>query len=146
MDVSQEYILMCQKATEIQEYWQENQVEDGDFYAKSPYSDGDMNNVRIHKKFSGILYDIICESNFVWLPRQDQLQEMIGIYPKPFALFSFFNKKDYTTDKYIRISLNMKKPQYPINIFNSFEQLWLVFVMKEKYNKKWNGKTWEKIK
>ena len=25
----------------------------------------------------------------------------------------------------------------------SMEQLWLMFVMKEKYNKEWNGKDWE---
>jgi len=26
--------------------------------------------------------------------------------------------------------------------FTSMEQLWLAFVMKEKYNKVWNGKEW----
>ena len=28
--------------------------------------------------------------------------------------------------------------------FSSFEQLWLVFVMKEKYGKTWNGQDWVK--
>lgn len=30
--------------------------------------------------------------------------------------------------------------------FDSFEQLWLAFVMKEKYSKQWNGKEWITIK
>jgi len=28
-------------------------------------------------------------------------------------------------------------------IFNSMEQLWLAFVMKEKFDKVWNGEDWE---
>ncbi len=66
---------------------------------------------------------------YIWLPTQSQLQEMIikhghhnsGIL---FGLMQFSDKYSYN-DK-------------------SMEQLWLAFVMKEKYNKVWNGEDWVK--
>lgn len=63
----------------------------------------------------------------IWLPRQDQLQEMaeyrsIG---KNLELLSEFWNTKYCYDN-----------------FTTMEQLWLAFVMSEKYSKKWNGKEW----
>jgi len=68
----------------------------------------------------------------VWLPRQDQLQKIVDL-EIPFIIYEFNKfiidgiKKDYTTQ------------------FDSMEQLWLSFVMKEKYRKVWNDKKeiWE---
>jgi len=36
------------------------------------------------------------------------------------------------------------KPNGHLHIFNTGEQLWLAFVMKEKYDKVWNGDDWTK--
>jgi len=73
----------------------------------------------------------------IWLPRQDQLQEMVA--PKEdvqHLLLHFYN----------RVGALFNEKDKPWLQFKSFEQLWLAFVMKEKYNKIWNGKDWEKIK
>ena len=64
----------------------------------------------------------------IWLPRQDQLQGMVGrdwryIFPK----FIWW----YT-------DVDMRH----LEIISSMEQLWLAFVMKEKFGKTWNGEEW----
>lgn len=75
------------------------------------------------------------ECKWVWLPRQDQLQEMVGLdiiaLCRDFRDFAFNNYADATTDDID-----------PVCTFTSMEQLWLAFVMKEKYNKVWDGNTW----
>lgn len=57
----------------------------------------------------------------VWLPTQDRLQEMLE-------------------ERYARAIENQN---YWMS-FTSREQLWLAFVMKEKYGKIWNGEDWVK--
>jgi hypothetical protein len=69
---------------------------------------------------------------FVWLPRQDQLQAMckdkdiVERLVRKFSLFVLNNNMPPQMDKN-----NVR--------FQSMEQLWLAFVMKEKFNKIWNG-------
>lgn len=86
----------------------------------------------------------------LWLPRQDQLQDMLkdkirhnhkntygyvkGPAPEGFiagCLHQEFHKFMIYEDQYIFCE-----------VFNSMEQLWLAFVMHEKYNKRWNDKEW----
>ena len=57
---------------------------------------------------------------------QDQLQEMFDL-SIPTLLTDFYQWA-------------IGKPRL---YFNSMEQLWLAFVMKEKFNKVWNGNDWE---
>ena len=63
-----------------------------------------------------------------WLPRQDQLQEMVkkdgDVVDWQFYHFANDGLTDY------------------LNYFNSMEQLWLAFVMKEKHNKTWSNGEW----
>ena len=115
MDTSKEYIKMCEKAKEIQEKWKSKRNKDGDFVAH-------------HNKKIIILSNPVLRSGwdcYTFLPRQDQLQEMM--LPKDcgalWIMFGAFWCKEKTEGK-------------------SFEQLWLAFVMKEKYNKIWDGKEW----
>ena len=63
----------------------------------------------------------------IWLPRQDQLQEMLQ--PCGFGILLW----DFHT--YASILIRDE------NII-SMEQLWLAFVMKTKYNKVWSGEDW----
>jgi len=65
----------------------------------------------------------------IWLPRQDQLQEMVT--DKGYFRFSLI-------ELFYRFCMNT------LNIlrFTSMEQLWLAFVMKTKYNKIWDGEDW----
>jgi hypothetical protein len=70
---------------------------------------------------------------YVWLPRQDQLQEMI--LPLFKGSCHWMLEECY---KFIQLP-HPVKPQ-------SMEQIWLAFVMQEKFAKTWNGEHWEEIK
>ncbi len=67
----------------------------------------------------------------VWLPHQDQLQEMVfkdvGLQSICSAIEQFSKSEDGAG----------------ITIFGTMEQLWLAFVMEKKYNKTWNGEEWK---
>jgi len=66
------------------------------------------------------------------LERQDQLQEMLGDCNNPYPIIESF--VDY--------ALSCKRLDGSEWIFTSMEQLWLAFVMAEKYNKIWDGEKW----
>ncbi|MCP3680290.1 MAG: hypothetical protein GY782_08595 [Gammaproteobacteria bacterium] len=108
MDTSPEYIKMCEKAGEIQK---------------------DKLEIISMKDF----YDI--ENKLVWLPRQDQLQDMIDhaleIFKSDLNQWSIDNALAIDDDNYIWIGY-----------FDSLERALLAFIMHEKYNKKWNGEEW----
>jgi len=127
------YIEMCEKAEEMQEKWK---PERGDYYRKYHFS---KNKVKIYSKIAvypplsnhkRFLLKNIGKKNspFVWLPRQDQLQEMLfdEFYDNPFDIEIIFNEW-MVLDKYILMK------------YNFLEEAWLEFVMKEKYNKVWNN-------
>ena len=124
MDASKERILMCEKAEEIQKEWS---PQNGDFFF--------TNKVYVWGYYE-------CKKG-IWLPRQDQLQEMMkeNNIEKLHMKFNSFLYQEYN-------KLRLMKGQStcsditPFIIFTTMEQLWLAFVMKEKYNKIWNGKDW----
>lgn len=72
----------------------------------------------------------------VWIPRQDQLQKILGKerfighwdgeYFNPSCFYIWFEQNHL----------------YCITNFTSMEQLWLAFVMMEKYKKIWDGEKW----
>ncbi len=68
--------------------------------------------------------------NAIWLPRQDQLQEMGGqpysTFAKQLGLLAVFD--DYSGP------------------FKTYEQLWLAFVMKGKYGKVWDSEKEDWVK
>ena len=72
------------------------------------------------------------KDKLIWLPRQDQLQEMI------LANSPYYHKLRMLYESWIK-GLGFEKN------FTSMEQLWLAFVMKEKYSKQWNGTNWGMI-
>ncbi len=85
-------------------------------------------------------YNLWCvdKGDYIWLPRQDDLQKMVADTidcPSHSSCAIFINVGhrmhqwcDEAWDYWMR--------------FTSMEQLWLAFVMKEKYNKVWNGEEW----
>lgn len=137
MNTEKEYIEMCKQAKEIQELWKPQEgdwclhhddvelVCLGDEWQKPdlrPFCDfGDPADFDWYKKQIKEAF---------WLPRQDQLQEMIkpGLYANHPAWNVLFQFYDY-------MKVHRKG-------FDSFEQAWLIFVMKANYNKVWNGKEW----
>lgn len=118
MDTSEQYIKMCEMAfPDLIEIWK---WDIGDFF-----SDGVE---------SGVLTGIPTGKGVFPLPRQDQLQEMVKV-------------KGWKSDQNGAILIQFfdwyQNKTYRQHTFGfSFEQLWLHFVMKEKFNKTWNGEDW----
>ena len=126
MDTSEIYIKMCAKAEEIQttkaQYFQSH----GNFFADN------ITSCPTWLISCDICFNLTkSPERFIWLPRQDQLQGMITIARNSGELLDLF----------VSFLLHAE-PNY--SKLYSMEQLWLAFVMKEKYNKTWNGEDWIK--
>lgn len=152
MDVSREYIEMCEKAQEIQISKKHYYLRDEFFYNRygeiCTVVNIDINegcNIPKLAFFddSTLVSDWVKEeelSKLIWLPRQDQLQEMIEIDE-----YLLENKT-----RGLRLAEHCEgwclSDKY-MEQFETMEQLWLATVMKEKYNKQWNpeNKEWEKV-
>jgi len=116
------FIKQCEKAEEIQGEWK---PVDWDIFAYK-YSKG-----------LGMVWEVIgvkdrqryIKENCIYLPTQEQLQEMIeaGCVAKLLQLVEFTRTKAF----------------YRSRSFESLNELWLAFVMHEKYNKIWTGEKWE---
>ena len=143
MDTTKEYIEQCEKAEEIQPCLNNEDGVGGTWvYGNILYHTAPMNQphdrvgyyhvtdemaVRRCKE-CGNEKDYIKSSKAIWLPQQDQLQDMIKS-ECPLALFLKFYRWMDLTDI--------------AGFDDSMEQLWLAFVMKEKYNKVWDGNEWQ---
>lgn len=157
MDTSDKYIKMCQAVEEIQELWE---FEEGSFYqTRFDESDGEIFNGKtvitalcdscnvIDSYGSTTVSEYSPKGRYVWLPRQDQLQEIMADYiakeqemvktrtdlMQAFLDFTHWLGTQYYKREYVCL---------PTNVFSSGEQLWLAFVMKEIYNKVWDGEEW----
>ena len=76
--------------------------------------------------------------DYIWLPRQDQLQEMMrneGRWAGYYDLLSCFSRFVYDVVEN-RLADDTFAKGY------SYEKLWIMFIMQEKYNKTWNGEDW----
>ena len=137
MDFSNKYIIMCKNAKEIQEEWKKKEG-DWVFYKNTIHlihfqplygslmlfyneliENWGICDETIHK-----YQQPVNQSEIIWLPTQDQLQKLFFKHLSPITILKNFCKwcekyNDYT-----------KK-------FNSMEQLWLAFIMWEKFNKFW---------
>ena len=156
MDTSKEFVKMCEKAEEIQEildcqYYRIQNVfavrekrkqcihEEESLFI--PYSYDKLYCTRCGKKleeYETTYIDTYCTKpfaidkeikKFIWLPRQDQLQEMIDWQNLGPAKVT---EMGYRLFKFLEIP----------HSFTSMEQLWLAFAMWEKYHKTWNGEDW----
>jgi len=134
VDKTKEYILMCEKAVEIQKSYKNKIDMDGNIDKEWNVGDVLFRYGEVEVSSNEGEYGLPDrQDGEVWLPRQDQLQEMrswdkrmtIRETLETFSVFIGFERAEYY-DK-----------------FTSMEQLWLAFVMKEKYNKQWNGKDWK---
>jgi len=139
MDTTPEYVKMCEKATEI---WIPHHMEIGDYFlALEENRTVGICTERIDNfVYSPNLKHGNEDNNCIWLPRQDQLQEMVTYHKCPTCHIE-------RTYQYANACLNawedadMGQTGWggPITM----EQLWLAFVMKEKFNKTWTGEEWE---
>lgn len=134
MDISKQYIKMCQDAQEIQVLKKELGFEDLDYFyiGKENFKKEPMILVQ------GYSYHIFSKDDvnfekFVWLPRQDQLQDLvIGDDHRYDDLFLYF--KDFV----------LVSPLYSGESYLSLEKLWLLFIMDFLYQKQWDfeSETW----
>ncbi len=114
MDLTKEYIKMCD-CEEIQKQWTPK-------YYDIVFNKG--GNVGHYKKSS--------KNQSIWLPRQDQLQEMVETNPVD-------RLNGWLEETFIP---NKNHAHILVSRYNTYEKNWLVFVMKEKHNKTWDGNKW----
>ncbi len=126
MDKSPYYIKMSERAKMLQKQWKPGF---GDFFVSM--SSGQTSPCltvvsELEKKVS-----YLKTIKAVWLPRQDQLQEIvIENYATPWDLAVAFSNV-----------LMADNTSYFDN-FDSMEKLWLAFIMLEKHRKKWKDGEW----
>ena len=126
---------MCEKATEIQKQ--------APYLKMTVQHKGTDGNMYLCFKHKYAHWNWCGYMGGIWLPRQDQLQAMlIGKYDM-INLFVVFT--DWTKGTLAGGGQEIYK-ECEFENFASFEQLWLAFVMKEEYNKIWNGKEWREEK
>ncbi len=138
MDRTETYIKMCEKAEKIQKDWKKQR------YNKRQldiYWDGE--EIDYVSAFQSSAWNKI-EKGSIWLPRQDQLQEMVRERTKcavgeDVRLAYMFHNWMTENDGGL---FGFGKAILPNP---SMGQLWLCFVMKELYQKRWIGDKWIKI-
>ena len=119
MDKTEQFIKMCDYP-EIQEHWTIPPYE-GDFYKLY------KNEINVwHKKDENLNQDSLPMAT--WLPRQDQIQEMLD-----YGLGAFVNDFNEFCEDDLDIYGNSTK----FYDYKSMEQLWLAFYMWEKHSKIW---------
>ncbi len=120
MDTSETYVKMCEKAVEIQ-----HQTPKSIYVGSKP---GSFFYSRYVSRIVNAEYAQNPET-VIWLPRQDQLQEMVrGEYKDIKEMIHDFGP--FLT--------------YQASSLASLEIVWLEFVMKIKYGKVWSGEDWVK--
>ena len=163
MDTSKEYIKMCRRAKEIQDFY--FKVEDMRPNLPSFIWDERMQRICLHlwipsrlaKELSLQIPHLAISTEWendgnirieeseapysetaIWLPRQDQLQEMAGDYTDVWYEITgscgiwATEQEDHEIYKYCHWTQ-----------FSSMEQFWLAYVMKKKYDKVWDGSDWK---
>ena len=126
MDKSSHYLKMSESAKVIQKQWK---PDFGDFFVSmsSGQTSPCLSLVSELEKKVSYLKTI----KAVWLPRQDQLQEMvIEKYAAPWDLAIAFS------------NVLMADDASYFDNFDSMEKLWLAFIMIEKRKKKWKDGEW----
>jgi len=121
MHIDIKYITMCEQTEEVQEEW---------IPAAGDYFWLGHKFLKIFSSCRLLTIDprLFNPTNEVWLPTQDQLQDMIlkaCDYETTWDLIDGFHRYLIWIDDWD---------------FTSLEQLWLAYVMKAKYNKVWNEK------
>ncbi len=124
MDCSDQYVRMSQKAEEMQKLWS---PAEGDVFGDELCHVSVVNSMILEhlnksmKEGEG--------GKYTWLPRQDQLQDIV---------LSMFERNCYWMFEECYKHLQLPHPTKP----ESMEQIWLLFVMKEKFGKIWDGENW----
>lgn len=159
MDTSKKYILMCEKAKEIQETWCPKEGDHRDLV----WSNWDglsgkykgkgrvwIANLNTWKEFRHSNNGVEWFKKFcTWLPRQDQLQEMLSethMLCAKISMFHDFYDPERSCPEIDPCKKCQKIGKYRRSTFRTMEQLWLGFVMSELYKKRWDDKKKDWVK
>jgi len=161
MDTSEKYIKMCEKAGEIQDFKKlpcdsgvdiERESfyvskEDGQYWRLCPesyvFNTTVQGYVSAKPRFGCKVQkrEIIWKANeVIWLPRQDQLQEMLSranTYHLSETFFNWFHNKIVDKDFFKFVFVEPTA---------SLEQIWFMYVMEEKHGKIWDNSKEEWVK
>lgn len=170
MDTSAKYIEQCWKAVKVQEIFKSKLHKNGwvgnyvSVKWKETTSMGGFDSVLLQESPSyGLSYNRgkwiayngqlpksvhytrdITEyiKDVIWLPKQDQLQDMINtnFMETQVTFYTFLMNRTIWKD--VTLTFLIDRVNKYGGIFKSLGQLWLAFVMKEKFNKTWNGNDW----
>ena len=124
MDTSETYVNMC-CCEELKAYGEI--PEETDFYKKHVRRSGGC----VHPN----------DLHFVWLPRQDQIQEMMYELP-PFKEKWTIGVARVACPNCITLDLKDFSEDDCKMLLESMEQLWLAFYMHEKHQKTWDKEKW----
>ncbi|MGB9928362.1 MAG: hypothetical protein ACPK85_08135 [Methanosarcina sp.] len=132
MDTSEKYIKMCSLAKEIQWKW--------------VFQPGDFVYNPVFEKVEVLLYPGNNSINYMWLPRQDQLQEIcIAFFMRNLKISKFEAFLQFLEWYSGRLRYAFKHGLKNGNGFiDSGEELLLNRAMIMMYGKKWNGENWVK--
>lgn len=121
--ITKNYIKMCEKADEIQKAWKPKNFDRYILENEKKYDEDAILYACIDDDLE-LDYDT---KDKIYLPTQEQLQEMMSKEFGTVLLISdFYN-----------FAIENLLP------FDSMNELWLAFVMHEKYHKIWTGKDWK---
>jgi len=138
MDKSADYINMSEKAVEIQKAWN---PEEGDFHTGYDWKEVFIARYDLEDEQVELLGNL----PHIWLPRQDQLQDMV-INKSGNTPYANMVNLHASFDYMVRYKMLDQCPaKMYANMFESMEQLWVAYVMQELYQKTWNGTDWEKF-
>ena len=139
MDTSETYIKMCD-CEEMQKAWKPSEwdwiyvIPEEDWEVKYiwnilPFEIADHGVYGPYIEENGCLCDR--GDKYIWLPRQDQIQEMLEFSAMRYGMFKVFC--DWLDKN--RLYIGLKELITP-------EQLWLAFYMHEKHSMIWDGEKW----
>ena len=129
MNPTERYIKMCEKAEEIQKEWEPKTGDWAiDVWHRNPVvviEKLDSKNLLVSQVGGGQYENT--RDKFIWLPTQEQLEEMFDL-SIPTLMVDFYN--------FVLDGAKLK--------FSTFNELWLTFVMQSKYRKVWEREKWRK--
>jgi hypothetical protein len=139
MDITKEYILMCEKADKFLQPWLIVFSE----YDNVTACSGHYQVITDSDQF--IQHYFKDKEKQIWVILQDQLQEIVSQYiqkelgincseiKQAFIDFAHWLGTQYLPEKFTCV---------PTNCFDTGEKLWLAFTMEKVFQRKWTGTDW----
>jgi len=139
--ITENYIKMCEMVEEVQKGWIPKEY---DYYRQISYNKIDKKTSKITNRLDELyLFNKKTNNNLFnvkrfWLPTLEQLQEMMPVNNVTSLVKHIKGAELRYHDRFDKNCVG-----YFTGTFYSMKELWLAFVMYEKYHKSWTGKKWE---